>query len=236
MQKGCLVYKMLTNRLETVKNLVKNSKCLLDVGTDHGYVPISLIMEKRAEKVIGADINKGPLDNAKKNVALAGLLEKIELRLGSGMVPAKLNEVDTVIIAGMGGILIADIIKESYEKAQSTDKLILQPMYSQDALRSYLVNNNFKIIKEYLAKENEKIYNIIEVAVGCEEKDYSKKSFLLLGHPDNFIKDENYFYYIEKRKSHYKKVLENLKNAKIDKEEEKDNLRELLSDLEKYYG
>lgn len=226
---------MLTERLQTVKNLVENSDVVLDVGTDHGYVPISLIMEKRANKVIAADINKGPLLNAKKNIRLNGLIDKIELRLGGGMTPVELGEIDTVIMAGMGGILIADIIKESYDKACAVKKLILQPMYSQDYLRKYLVENGFRIKKEYLARENEKIYNIIEAMPGKEEKDYSKESFLILGRPENFDKDDNYTFYIDKRKAQAKKVLLSLESAKIDKEEDKRKLKELLKDVEEYY-
>lgn len=227
---------MLTERLQTVKNLVKNSNVVLDVGTDHGYVPISLIMEKRATKVIAADINKGPLVNAEKNVRLNGLCDKIELRLGGGMTPIEKGEADTVIMAGMGGILIADIIKESYEKATAAKKLILQPMYSQDYLRKYLIENGFRIDREYLAKESEKIYNILEVSPGNEEKDYSRESFIILGRPDNFEKDDNYTYYINKRKKQAEKVLDSLKCAKSEMNEEKNKLRELLKDVEVYYA
>ena len=227
---------MLTNRLETVKNLVENSNTVFDVGTDHGYVPISLINEKRAKKVIAADINKGPLDNAEKNIRLAGLTNEIELRLGSGMVPMKDGEADTVVIAGMGGILISDIIKESYDKALKVKRFILQPMYSQDFLRNYLINNGFKITNEYLSRENEKVYNIIVATPGKEEKDYSNNAFVVFGHPDNHIKNEVFKYYIEKRKNHLTNVYQSLKMAKTDKEEEINNTKNLLSALEEYYA
>ena len=226
---------MLTNRLETVKNLVEKSDTVFDVGTDHGYVPISLIKEKRANRVIAADINIGPLDNAKKNIRLAGLSEKIELRLGSGICPMQKDEADTVIIAGMGGILISEILNESYEKAQCVNKFILQPMYSQDYLRKYLINNGFKIVKEILSKENEKIYNILVVTPGKEEKNYDNESFLILGHPDNHNKDDIYNYYIKLRTKQALNVLDKLNNAKSDKEEDKNRLKTFLLDVEKYY-
>lgn len=227
---------MLTVRLETVKNLVNNADCVFDVGTDHGYVPISLINEKKAKKVIAADINEGPLKNAEKNIRFAGLSNKIELRLGSGMVPLEDGEADTVIIAGMGGILIADIIKESFEKAKKVRKFILQPMYSQDFLRKYLLDNGFEITGEYLARENEKIYNIITVAFGNEKKDYTNETFLVMGHPEKFEKNDDFKYYIEKRKSHAENVLKNLKKAKTDKENEIKQTEKFLLDLEEYYA
>ncbi len=226
---------MLTKRLETIKNLVTNSKVLIDVGTDHGYVPISLITEKRALKVIASDVNKGPLDNARGNIQKAGLLEQIELRLGGGLCPAQIGEADTVIIAGMGGILIKDILCESYEKSQNTKKLILQPMNSQDVLREYLINNNFSIKNEHLAIEGEKIYNIIEAIPEKETKDYSKESFLNFGNPQNFEKNEDYKLYTDKNIKRIKRVLHNLSKAKNSSDDETVRLKNILTELEEYY-
>ena len=227
---------MLTKRLETIKNLVNNSKITVDVGTDHGYVPISLITEKRALKVIACDINKGPLNNARANIQKAGLLEKIELRLGGGLVPCETGEADTVIIAGMGGILIKDILEESYIKAQSAEKLILQPMNSQDILREYLINNNFSVKNEHLAIEGEKIYNIMEVVPKKETKDYLKESFLNFGNPQNFEKNEQFKIYTEKNIKRTERVLTNLKKAKNYDENEVEKLKNILAELEEYYA
>lgn len=227
---------MLTKRLETIKNLVSNSKITVDVGTDHGYVPISLITEKRALKVIACDINKGPLNNARANIQKAGLLEKIELRLGGGLVPCETGEADNVIIAGMGGILIKDILEESYIKAQSAEKLILQPMNSQDVLREYLINNNFSIKNEHLAIEGEKIYNIIEVVPKKETKDYFKESFLNFGNPQNFEKNEQFKIYTEKNIKRIERVLTDLKKAKNYDENEVEKLKNILAELEEYYA
>lgn len=227
---------MLTKRLEKIKKLVTNSKVSVDVGTDHGYVPISLITEERAKKVIACDINKGPLDNAKKNILRAGLLEKIELRLGGGLTPCDEGEADTAIIAGMGGILIKDILEESYKKTQALEKLILQPMNSQEILREYLINNNFKIIKEHLAIEGEKIYNIIEAVPGEETKDYSKDVFLNFGNPENFEKCEEFKIYTDKNIKRIKRVLLSLKKAKNVAEDEIEMYKKTLSYLEEYYG
>ena len=227
---------MLTKRLETIKNLVNNSKITVDVGTDHGYVPISLITEKRALKVIACDINKGPLNNARANIQKAGLLEKIELRLGGGLVPCETGEADTVFIAGMGGILIKDILEESYIKAQSAEKLILQPMNSQDVLREYLINNNFSVKYEHLAIEGEKIYNIIEVVPKKETKDYFKESFLNFGNPQNFEKNEQFKIYTEKNIKRIERVLTNLKKAKNYDENEVEKLKNILAELEEYYA
>ncbi len=225
---------MLTERLTTVKNCIENSNITLDVGTDHGYVPISLINEGRAKKVIAADINIGPLDNAEKNIRLNGLSDKIELRLGGGLTPVEKNEADSVIIAGMGGILISEILEESIEKAKLVSRLVLQPMNSQEDLRKYLFSNGFKIEKELLAQENEKVYNILLVIPG-EDSPYVKESYFYLGKPENFDKNELTRIYIEKRRKQFNDIINNLSSAKRDMSEEIAFYKEMLKDTEGFY-
>ena len=227
---------MLTERLEVVKKLVENSYITLDVGTDHGYVPISLINEGRAKKVIAADINKGPLNNAEKNIRLNGLLDKIELRLGGGLAPVEEGEADTLIIAGMGGILISEIFKESKQKALKFKNIILQPMNSQYEIRSYLILNGFSITKEKLARENDKIYNILKVEVKKEEP-YVKELYYYAGNPKNFdLNDGLTKIYIERKRNQINKIIKNLSSAKRDVKNELCYYMKMLEDLEDFYG
>jgi tRNA (adenine22-N1)-methyltransferase len=151
----------LTPRLETIANLVKKGSIIADIGTDHGYIPVFLIENGICEKGIAADVNRGPLNNAKNFIKERGLQDKIETRLGDGLKVLKPNEVDTVIIAGMGGLLINKILMESKEIANTVKRFILQPMTASDEVRRFLYNNNYKIVEEKLAKEGDKIYEII---------------------------------------------------------------------------
>lgn len=227
---------MLSERLITVKDCVENANTVLDVGTDHGYVPICLIEEKKADKVIAADINEGPLKNAEKNVRLNGLTDKIELRLGGGLTPVKKGEADTVIIAGMGGIMISEIIKESFEKAKEVKSFILQPMNSQEDLRRYLILNGFKITEEKIAKENEKIYNILKV-INKKEEPYEKEVYYYLGNPKYFdLKNDLTKLYVEKRRKQFKAIIDNLSSAKKDVKEEVEFYKKLLTDTEDFYA
>lgn len=159
----------LTPRLLTVANKVRKGAAVADVGTDHGYVPVYLIRNKVATKVIATDVNEGPLASAQKTISLYGLCSQIETRLGSGLETIKPKEVDTVIIAGMGGLLIRDILIQSPEVTKTTGQFILQPMVAQADLRHWLVHNGFKITNEQLAKEEHRIYEII-VAEPGEQK------------------------------------------------------------------
>lgn len=151
----------LTDRLLKIASLVTKGKKVADIGTDHGYIPVYLLNKGDIDYAILADVNKGPLENAKKEVRHNGLMEKVDLRLGSGIEVLEKNEVDEVIIAGMGGILISELLEAKKEVAHSLDKLILQPMQAQNELRKYLLNNGYEILDEVLVKEDFRLYEII---------------------------------------------------------------------------
>ncbi|MEG1870897.1 MAG: class I SAM-dependent methyltransferase, partial [Peptostreptococcaceae bacterium] len=143
----------LTDRLIKIASLVTKGKRVADIGTDHGYIPVYLLNKGTIPFAILADVNKGPLENARKEVRHNALLDKVDLRLGSGIEVLQKYEVDEIIIAGMGGILISELLESKLEVAYSVDRLILQPMQAQDELRKYLLNNGFEILDEVLVKE-----------------------------------------------------------------------------------
>jgi len=151
----------LTDRLLKIASLVTKGKKVADIGTDHGYIPVYLLNKGHVDFAILADVNKGPLENARSEVRHNNLTDKVDLRLGSGIEVLNENEVDEVIIAGMGGILISELLEAKKSVAHSLDKLILQPMQAQDELRKYLLNNGYEILDEVLVKEDFRIYEII---------------------------------------------------------------------------
>lgn len=151
----------LTDRLLKIASLVTKGKKVADIGTDHGYIPVYLLNKGHVDYAVLADVNKGPLENARKEVRHNNLIDKVDLRLGSGIEVLEVNEVDEVIIAGMGGILIGELLEAKKQVAQSVDKLILQPMQAQNELRKYLLNNGYEILDEVLVKEDFRIYEII---------------------------------------------------------------------------
>ncbi len=159
----------LTARLQKIADQVTIGHRVADIGTDHGYIPIYLSKNKISPFVIAGDINKKPLKRAEDNIKNHNLSYSIEVRLGSGLSILKLNEVDTAIIAGMGGLLISELLENSKEIAQNLKALILQPMQARPELRKYLANNGFIIEKDILVKEDRHIYEII-VAKSGEQK------------------------------------------------------------------
>lgn len=153
----------LSKRLNLIIEKLDKVEVIMDVGTDHGYIPIYLIKNDIAKKVIASDINKEPLKKAKINASFDGVLDKIDLRLGGGLSPLKNKEAEAVIIAGMGGNLIRDILENDLKKVKNLDYLILQPAQNPEVLRSYLYNSNYEILDEDICLEESKYYEVFKV-------------------------------------------------------------------------
>lgn len=151
----------MTPRLQTVANMVSDAEVVADIGTDHAYVPVYLVLNNQAHSAVAMDINEGPLLRAEENIKKFSLSDKITTRLSDGLKELQNNEVDTVIIAGMGGILINAILHSEKDRLTSVKKYILQPMTAIEETRKYLAENGFVILDEALAKEDDKIYTII---------------------------------------------------------------------------
>lgn len=162
----------LSLRLSAIRDMVPKNSIVADIGTDHGYIPVSLIKNKISKRVIGTDVSKGSLDKIINLVISLDMESKIETRLGYGLDVIKPYEVDTLIIAGMGGMLIKDILEKDKDTTKSISNFILQPMVGAKELRQYLIHNDFKIINEDLVFEEGKYYEIIFAIKG---KSYIKK-------------------------------------------------------------
>ncbi|QCX32391.1 SAM-dependent methyltransferase [Caloramator sp. E03] len=170
----------LSNRLDNIARFIPNCKCIADIGTDHGLIPIYAVLNGICDKAIASDIKKGPLQAAKKNIEYYGLLDKIELRLGSGLEVLKLGEANVIVIAGMGGYTISNLLEAEEKIAKEAEFLILQPTQHPEALRRYLVNFGFKILDEELVKDDNKYYHIIKTSKG-EEPPYKNEAIYYLG-------------------------------------------------------
>ena len=151
----------LSNRLQKIADFIDQGESVADIGTDHGFLPISLWETGKSSHVILSDINVGPLEKAKDNINKYFSDQEFDIRIGSGIATLKPAEVDTIVIAGMGGLLIADILGDDLIKTKSYKKLILQPRNSQDKLRAWLLENSFRIIDEVLVREGKYLCEII---------------------------------------------------------------------------
>lgn len=151
----------LSKRLKLIASLVPSGARVCDIGADHGYLSIALSNRGNVKTVIAADINEKPLKIAEKNINNADA-QGIDLRLGDGLSVVHSDEVDTVVIAGIGGEVIAGILKNGKNVAARHDiTLILQPTTSADLLRLFLCENGYEIISETPIFENEKLYSVM---------------------------------------------------------------------------
>ena len=200
----------LTNRLEAIAKYIPANGAVVDVGTDHGYIPVYLLNKGYIDFAILADVNKGPLENAKSEVIHNNLTDKVDLRLGSGIEVLNENEVDEVIIAGMGGILISELLEAKKSVAHNLDKLILQPMQAQDELRKYLLNNGYEILDEVLVKEDFRIYEIIVAKYTSKNTNIDDKIYYEVGKKLIENKDPLLNEFIDKKIFMYNSILKKL--------------------------
>ena len=146
--------------------MVSPGNRLVDVGTDHGYVPISLCEGKQIPSAIAMDINEGPLLRAKSHIEEARLTGYIQTRLSDGLAALKAGEGDTVLIAGMGGILMEKILHEGRETLSSVRELILQPQSDIAGVRQWLDRNEWQIVCEDIVMEEGKYYPMMKAVQG----------------------------------------------------------------------
>jgi tRNA (adenine22-N1)-methyltransferase len=169
----------ISNRLTTAAALVTQGYTLADVGTDHGYIPIYLLQQKKIPAAIAMDINEGPLERAKEHIALYGLQAYIQTRLSDGVAALKPGEVEAVLIAGMGGGLVMHILKDGEKVCQSAKELILQPQSEIEHVREFLREKGYTILAEDMVYEDGKFYPMMKVQYQGENENAQKASEVL---------------------------------------------------------
>ncbi len=148
------------NRIELLASLCNGSKTVCDIGCDHGYVLVSALLNYNVEKGIACDIAEGPLLNAKNNIINYNLENKISTVLSDGFDKVDMDSFDTAIIAGMGGILICEILSKAINELKGK-KLIIEANSDTYKIRELLTDNGFIIESEYAIFDNNKYYEII---------------------------------------------------------------------------
>ena len=151
----------LDGRLRLVAEMVPPGARVADVGCDHARLPIALVQSGRCPSVIASDLRRGPLLSAKDNVVRAGLGEKISLRLCDGLDGIAPGEADCVVMAGMGGILITQIMGRAAWLKDASVCLVLQPMRDAHLVRQALWDAGFALEREQAAMANHRVYSVL---------------------------------------------------------------------------
>ena len=220
-------------RMSRIADCVPNGAILADVGTDHGKLPVYLALNNKIKRAVAADINEMPLQKAVNNIKKNNLQDTIDTYLTDGLKGIEKFSPNCVVIAGMGGELIEQILKEgTIEKGNV--KFILQPMTKEDSLRKYLCKNGYHITDEHIVKEG-KLYQII-----CAEYDGKERE---IGDAESYLGEIN----IEKADSLFGELIERVIDrtsvkitgklkANLDVTDEVEVLKKLTDIKEKYYG
>lgn len=164
----------LNHRLETVASCVEENTNVIDIGCDHALLDIYLIQNNRCNYIIASDNKIGPVNQATANVKKYNI-DKIKIKLGNGVEPIEDN-IDTIIISGMGGLNIVGILKYHTKLYKQVDTLILSPNSDAEILRKEVSNLGFHITNEKLVKENNIVYQVIVFKRG--KKRYTRSELL----------------------------------------------------------
>ena len=154
----------LSMRLAKVGEFVPKGARLADIGSDHAYLPVSLMLKGQISYAVAGEVVKGPFESAQKQVRKNDLSEQIIVRLADGLSAVELSdEINAITIAGMGGTLIRSILQAGQDNQRLTgqERLILQPNVGEKTLREWLMANGYSIMTEEILEENKKIYEII---------------------------------------------------------------------------
>ena len=194
----------LSKRLLTIANLIDDNSKVADIGCDHGLVSIYLAMNKQNISIIASDINQNALDNAIKNINKYHLEDKIKVCLSNGLDNIN-DEIDTIIISGMGGHTIVDILTNNQEKLHTVNNIIIQSNNDIEYVRRKIVKLGYCISKEELILDKNIYYTVILFTKG--KKKYTNKEYYF----GPILLKENSKIFIEKKNKEYTKLV-NIKN------------------------
>lgn len=169
----------LSERLQAVADLITPGLRVSDVGCDHGYLSIYLMQNKIAQSVIASDVRTGPLSKASENINIYEMADKIDLRLSDGLMMIDPGEVDSIVMSGMGGNLMMDIIKRGEDVVSEARELILQPQSEIASVRHFLQDNGWVIISESMVCEDYKFYPMMKAVKG--EMKWDKEVYFVYG-------------------------------------------------------
>lgn len=164
---------VLSQRLLTVSRHVREGAYLADIGSDHGYLPIYLLQKGKIKRAIISDINEGPLNTARENADLSGVVDRVDFFLSDGALAFLSFPFTDVTVCGMGGELICSIIDNAVSFKNENVRLILQPMSKQSALRKYLCENGFEITCEEYSEDAGKYYLTLVAHYKGDKKEIS---------------------------------------------------------------
>lgn len=219
-------------RLQTVASMVPACRTMADIGTDHGYVPAWLVLSGKCRRAIASDIAEGPCQAAAETRNKYNLSGAMVIRNASGLQGLQAGEAEAVVIAGMGGATIIDILEEAPDIVATIGTFVLQPMNAASALRRWLAQHRYRITEEALCKENDHIYVVLK-AVHAEEIQELSPLEAELGPCIIKAKPVLWQEYIKGKADHYRRLLRQMEASAAAVNSDKfKNLKNLLGQVD----
>ncbi len=219
----------LSHRLTTVAEFVTKGNRVADIGCDHAHTSIYLVENGIAASSIAMDVNKGPLERAKENINRFGYEDRITTRLSDGAKELEVGEADTLLISGMGGLLMNKILTDSIEVVKAAKELVLQPQSEIALVRKQIHELGFFIEKETMLVEDEKYYVAIKAKNVNQTSYYEKEIFYRYGKVLLEEKSPILFQFLRNGKASYEKIIADISNSELEKTKER--CRELQKEL-----
>lgn len=170
-------------RLKMTADMVRRGSRVADIGTDHGYLPAWLVKSGKCPGGIAADLRKSPLENAAETLRIYGVEDKISLRLSDGLDSVLCDEYDDVVLAGMGGTLIAEILSREEKLKDKSKRIIVQPNSHSEDVREFFCNNGFTILYENACVDDRRDYIAFCAEYTGDENNKSGLYYYLGSHP-----------------------------------------------------
>ena len=201
----------LSKRLKAISEFITDGDKIIDIGCDHALLDIYIYENFNDVNVIASDIHEGAIKAANKNIEKHNLTSKIDVRMGDGLTVVNKDEINTILISGMGYNTIVKILSDS-EKMENVEKIIVQSNTDIVKLRKSIIKLGYKITKEKLVEDNEIVYTIIEFRKGKEKYSYEELYFgpYLLKN-----KDDIFYEYYNKKLLKYENLLLQLHKANV---------------------
>ncbi|WP_410768004.1 tRNA (adenine(22)-N(1))-methyltransferase [Fontibacillus sp. BL9] len=175
----------LSARLQHIADRLPPGCRFADIGSDHALLPVYAVQSGQASYAVAGEVNEGPLEAAKRQVAEAGEVKRVSVRKGNGLAVIAPREVDAVTIAGMGGALIVSILTAGTDKLEGVTRLVLQPNVGEDLVRRWLFANGWYLTEEVILEEDGKIYEILTAERSPSARDLNDELYAERPIPDS---------------------------------------------------
>ena len=207
----------LSIRLKMVADMVRRGSAVADIGTDHGYLPAYLVKSGRCPSAVASDLRKSPLENAAETIRIYGVETQVSVRLSDGLDSILPDEADDIILAGMGGTLIAQLLSRAEWLKDKNKRIIVQPMTHSENVREFFCNNGFEIFQENACRDDGRDYICMCAQYTGEISDKGGLYFYIGSHPKE--NNEPSLRYVKKQIGRVNKRFLALTQAGINRQE-----------------